>query len=153
MFWRFFFRMLTTSKLVHPARQAKRVSIGEGAVSSPPYFLGASKLTINPLGFFASKRKLPFHSRVIFFLSADILSILDLKEKNVTTMKQVLCQCFQAIFIFLLQESLCFDRLSDSRTRTIVDFTFEGFAEALEPIRGKKRKCKTSSIATSIVKV
>ena len=57
-------------------------SFGVGAVSSPPYFIGASKFIVSPFSFFASKRKFPFQFRTIFFLFADILSTLKLASKN-----------------------------------------------------------------------
>ena len=42
--------------LLHAAKLAKTFSIGEGADSSPPKNRGASKLTVNPFSFLATKR-------------------------------------------------------------------------------------------------
>lgn len=43
-------------KLLHAARLASTFSMGESAVSSPPYCFGASNFTAMPFSFFASKR-------------------------------------------------------------------------------------------------
>ncbi len=60
MFCLFFLRTVTTSKLVHPARLARTVSMGVGAVPFPPYSVGASKFMVRPFSVFASNWKLPF---------------------------------------------------------------------------------------------
>jgi len=61
---------------VQAAKLARTVSVGDGAVSSPPYSTGASKSIERSFWVVAVKRKLPFQSRTIFFLSAGIVFTL-----------------------------------------------------------------------------